>query len=172
MLRVIGLIGADAAFAQDNLFVAARHDVFGAHQQLLNGAGQAALEQNGLVDFSERFQQLEVLHIACADLNDIDILKKGQVGNAHDFRDNGKAGLLARLVQKFEPLGFQALEGIGRGAGLEGAAAQKLRAGGFYALGDAADLVVAFHRAGAGDDGKPAVADFLSRGQGDDGIVG
>ena len=35
---------ADAALAEDDLLVAARHDVFGAHQKLLERAHQSALQ--------------------------------------------------------------------------------------------------------------------------------
>ena len=44
--RVAGVLfkSADAALAQDHVLVAACHDVLGAHDPLLNGVGQAALE--------------------------------------------------------------------------------------------------------------------------------
>ena len=39
--RIAGVVleGADAALAQDNVIVAACHDVFGGHNPLLNGCG-------------------------------------------------------------------------------------------------------------------------------------
>ena len=40
--RVV-IVGADAALAEDNLLVAAGHDILCAHQKLLKGAGKTAL---------------------------------------------------------------------------------------------------------------------------------
>ena len=62
------LVGADAALAEDDVLVALSHDVLGAHQEFLHGVCEAALEQDGLAGLAELLQQLEVLHIACADL--------------------------------------------------------------------------------------------------------
>lgn len=76
---------ADAALAEDDLLVAAGHDVLGAHEQLLERAGQAALEQDGLAQLAKLTQEVEVLHIARADLNDVHILKQRQMLHAHDL---------------------------------------------------------------------------------------
>ena len=53
--RVAGVIikGADAPLTENDLLVAVCHDVFGAHQQLLQGVGKAALEQDGLTELSQ-----------------------------------------------------------------------------------------------------------------------
>ena len=39
----LGLKGADAALAEDDILVAACHDVLGTHQPFLDGVGKAAL---------------------------------------------------------------------------------------------------------------------------------
>ncbi len=52
-----GLEGANAALAQDDVVVALAHDVLGSHEQLIDGAGHAALEQDrglGLADLLEQ----------------------------------------------------------------------------------------------------------------------
>ena len=49
----VSLESSDSALAEDNIHVAARHDIFGAHQQLLQGVRKSALEKYGLVDMTE-----------------------------------------------------------------------------------------------------------------------
>ena len=44
---------ADAALAQDDLFVAAREEVFGRHEQFFDGGAETALEQNTFTRFAE-----------------------------------------------------------------------------------------------------------------------
>ena len=167
-----GFKGADAAFAQNHLFVAARHDVFGAHQQLFDGTGQTAFQQNRLVDFAQLFQQLKVLHIARAHLNDIHILEQLQMRSGHDLGHDRQTGFGAGFAQQFQPFGAQALERIGRGAGLERAATQKRRAGRFDILGDLHDLLLAFHRAGTRDHAQATAADHRAAAQIDHRILG
>ena len=82
------LVGANAALTEDDVLVAAGHDVLGAHQELLHGVGEAALEQDGLARLAELLEQLEVLHIASADLEavalvheDVDVRRIGDLGN-------------------------------------------------------------------------------------------
>ena len=80
--RVAGVIveRADAALAEDDLLVAAGHDVLGAHQQLLERVGQAALEQDRLVrSCPARLQQVKVLHIARAHLNHVHVVEQRQI---------------------------------------------------------------------------------------------
>ncbi len=126
VLRVAGLEGADPAFAEDDVLVAAAHDVFGRHQQLVDRVGKAALEQNRLADAAKLLEQFEVLHVARADLDDVDKfheqLKLGRVG---DFGNNRQAGRLAGSLHVHQAFGFQSLERIRRGARFERAAAQQ-----------------------------------------------
>ena len=63
--RVAGVVvkGADAPLAENDLLVAVGHDVLGAHQQLLQCVGKAALEENGLVELAQFPQQVKILHI-------------------------------------------------------------------------------------------------------------
>ena len=62
---------------------------------------EATLEQDGLAGLTEFFQQLEVLHIACANLEavalvheDVDVRRIGDLGN------DRQTGCLVRLVQQ------------------------------------------------------------------------
>ena len=165
-----GLKGADAALAQDNLFVAAGHDVFCAHQQLFDGVGKSALEQDGLVYFAQLLEQLKVLHIACADLNDVHLFKQRQMVDAHDFGDNGQTGCFFGFQQVIQPFLAQSLEGVWGGARLECAATQQSCAGSLDRIGYRNHLLTTFHRAGTGDDLKMSAADF-SAADIDDGVV-
>ena len=53
------------------LLVAACHDILGAHDPLLDGVAQAALEQHRLVHLANGLEQLEVLHVAGTDLHQL-----------------------------------------------------------------------------------------------------
>ena len=59
---------SDTTFPKYDIFVSASHDVFRAHQKLVNRIGKAAFEQYGLLYFSEFLEQFKILHIPCADL--------------------------------------------------------------------------------------------------------
>ena len=148
--RVAGVlfVGADAALAEDNVLVAARHDILGAHQKLLHGVREAALEQDGLAGLAELLQQLEVLHIACADLEavalvheDVDVRRIGDLGN------DRQTGCLVRLVQQLQTLSLQTLERVRGRARLPRAAAENGRAVCLHMLSHIDDLLLALDRA-------------------------
>ena len=150
--------GADAPLAEDHLLIAAGHDVFRAHEQLLQGVGQTALEKDGLVDLPQLLEQLEVLHVARPHLDHIHVLKQRQMVGVHDLRYNGQARFLLCLLQQADAFAVQALEGIGRRAGLERTAAKERGARGLDGLRHGDNLLFAFHRAGPGDNLEHAPA--------------
>ena len=82
--RVAGgrLEGTDAALAEDHLAVALFDDVLGGHQPLFDRGRQAALEQHRLVGASDLGEELEVLHVAGADLHDVGVARAGPRGRA------------------------------------------------------------------------------------------
>ncbi len=120
-----GLKGADAALAEDNVLVALGHDVLGAHHELFQRVGQAALEQHRLFLAADGLEQLKVLHIAGTHLDEVYVLEQGQVLGVHDLGDDGEAGGAAGQLEQVQTLAAHSLEGVGRGAGLERAAAQQ-----------------------------------------------
>ena len=173
--RIAGVFfkGADAALAEDDLFVAAGHDVLGAHDPLLDGVAQAALEQHGLVHFAHGLEQLEVLHIACADLHHVHILLKlRDAVLAHQLGDDGQAGGFAGLYHIQNALGLQPLKGVGRGAGLVGTAAEQRCAARLDPLRDAQSLLGVFDAAGARHDGDLFLAADLHAAAVDDRVCG
>ncbi len=95
--------GSDAAFAEDDFAVAAGEDVFGGHEPFLDGGGEAAFEEDGLSGFADFKEEVEILHIAGADLDDIGVsLDDVDVAGVHDFGDDGHVELVAGGAEHFE----------------------------------------------------------------------
>ena len=91
--------------------------------------------------------------------------------DTHDLGDNGQAGLFLCFGKQLQPLALHALEGIGGGAGLEGAAPEELCPGLLHLLGYIANLLLAFHRARPGNQRQVAIAYSLPSWQGDHRVV-
>ena len=101
-----------------------------AEQPLLDRRRHAALEQHRHADVADRLEQQVVLHVARADLEHVGVARdQRHVGRRHHLGDDRQAGLVARGGQDLQALLAQAPEVVGRGARLEGAAAQHVRAG-------------------------------------------
>ena len=142
------LVGADAALAEDNVLVAARHDVLGAHQEFLHGVCEAALEQDGLAGLTELLQQLEVLHIACADLETVALVHEDvDVRRIGDLSYDRQTGCFVCLVQQLEALSLQTLEGVRGRTRLPRTAAENGRAVRLHMLSHIDDLLLALDRA-------------------------
>ena len=159
--RVAGraLKRADAALTEDNVLIAAGHDVLGGHDPLLNGIRQAALEQNGLVHLADGLEQLEVLHIARADLHNVHILLElGDVDLVHQLTDDRQAGDLAGLDHIQDALGAQTLEGVGARAGLVRAAAQEVGTARLDSLGHLDGVLLALNAARTCHNGDGRIA--------------
>ena len=158
------LVGADAALAEDNVFVAARHDVLSAHQEFLHGVCEAALEQDGLAGLTEFFQQLEVLHIACADLETVALVHEDvDVRRIGDLSYDRQTGCFVCLVQQLQTLSLQTLEGVRGRTRLPRTAAENGRAVRLNVLGNVDDLLLALDRARAGHYDQLLAADNNAR---------
>ena len=164
---------ADAALAEHDVVVSLAHDVLGGHEQLVDGPGDASLEQDGRARLADLLEEVEVLRVAGADLHDVDsaVHEELHVADVHDLGDDGHAGLGFCLEQQVEAALAHALVGVRGGAGLVGAAAQHGRAGRLAAAGDL-DEVVALDRAGARYDLKRAAADLDAAAEVDHGVSG
>ena len=125
------LIRADAALAQDDVGVALAHDVLGAHEQLVNGASQAALEKHGLAGAADLLEQVEVLGVARADLPQVDVVleEERHLAHVHDLGHDGHPKLGACLTKQVKPRLAHALVGIGARTRLERASSQDRGAG-------------------------------------------
>ena len=82
---------ADAAFAEDDLLVAAGHDVFRAHQQLFERVGQAALEQDGLVRLAKLTQQVKFCIFRAPTCKTSTSSNSGRSVMLSDLGDDGQA---------------------------------------------------------------------------------
>ena len=108
----IGLKGADTPLAEDDPVVAPGHDVLGAHEPLLNGGGQAPLEQDGLGGLAKLLEQVEVLHVPGSHLNHVHAhLEHLHVVGGHDLGDDGQAGGLLCLLEQADAVVYDALAG-------------------------------------------------------------
>ena len=134
--------------------------VLGGAQPLVDGAREAALEQHRTVDLAELAEQVEVLHVARADLKDV-----GRVGEAlhlldrHHLGHDRQPGLAPGGDEQVEPRPAEPLEGVGRGARLEHPAAEHVGAVVADEAGGVADLLAALDRAGTRHHHEPRAAD-------------
>jgi hypothetical protein len=173
-VAAVGFEGADAAFAEDDVGVAAGHDVFGGEEEFIEGGGEAALEEYGFLLIADGVEEVVVLHVAGADLEDVGVFAdECDLVDGHDFGDDGEAGLFAGFGEDFEAFFAEALEFVGGGARFEGSAAQCGCARFFDFMRTLQQLLAGFDGAGAGDE-----ADFFAAGggaegaaEGDDGAV-
>ena len=130
-IAVGGFKCADAAFAENNIVIATRCNVFSRHEPFGNGGGQAALEDHRFVDASHFFQQIKILHVARADLDNVDIMFEKGVEHAqiHQFGDNRQVVFISRLTEYGQTSDAFALKGVGTGARFESTAAQQTATG-------------------------------------------
>ena len=114
-------------------------------------AQKPPLQQNRLLQLSYFLQEIKILHISRADLDDVDICKQGDLPHICDFGDNGKPRCLLGLHQDFHSGSAQTLKIVGRGSGLKCAAPEHVGAGVLNRPGGAEHLLVCFHGTGAGN---------------------
>src|SRR5579864_1964108 len=107
----VGLESAYTALAGDDVVIASRHDVLGGKQEFLDGRGDAALEKDRLLQLAELAQQIEVLHVARADLQDVDVRHHLlDLRNLHDLADHQQIELVSGFTEQFESLEPKALK--------------------------------------------------------------
>src|SRR6266404_898248 len=169
----VGFEGADAALAEDHIVIAAGDDVFGAEEEFFHGGGHAALEEHGLANFAEGAEEIVVLHVARADLKDVDVADHHlDLRRVHHFADGEQVEFLRGFAHQLEAFFAHALEGVGRSARLEGAGAKNFCSGFSHGFGDGMNLLAGFHGAGAGGDDHFVAADFYTAAEVDDGAFG
>jgi hypothetical protein len=117
-------------------------------------------------------QQVEVLHVARAHLEEVDVGDHGlDLRDLHHLGDDQQAGLVGDLAQQLQPLDAHALEAVGRAARLVRASAQELCARGGGQLRAQQDLLARFDRAGPGHDDDLLAADHHAVGERDLGAL-
>ena len=157
----VGLEGADAALAQNHFVIAAGENVFRRQQQFFDGRGNAALQQNRLADLAEFAQQIEVLHVARADLQNVGIRSEQRnLRLVHHLADHQQTAPVRRLAHHFEAFFAESLKAVRRAARLECAAANDARAAVGDDVGGALDLIAALDAARSGHHDDPVAADL------------
>ena len=97
----VGFEGADAALAQDHFVIAAGQNVFRRKQQLFDGRRDAALQQHRLALLAQFAQQIEVLHVARAHLQDVGVLRhQRNLRLVHHLADHQQAVAVGGLAQQ------------------------------------------------------------------------
>ena len=156
-----GLERADAALAEQHVLVALLEDVLGGHEQLVERARQAALDEHRTLRAADLGEQRVVLHVARADLDDVrDLEHRLEVAGVHELGDDRKAGLGLGLGEQPQPLLAEPLEGVRARARLVGAAAEHRRAGAADDVGGGEQLVARLDGARPGDEGEVVAADL------------
>ena len=118
-----------------------------------------ALEQDRRPRPADLLEQLEVLHVARADLEHVGLARDGlDVSGVEHLGHDGQAVLAPCLVHHRESLETEPLEVVRQRARLEAAAAQHRPAGLADGLGRREDLLPALDRARAGDEHRRVVA--------------
>src|ERR1700682_3784014 len=159
----VGFVGGAAARAEDYVVIAAGEDVLGAEEQLFHGGGHAALEEYGLADFAEGAEEIIVLHVARADLEDVDVAEHHlDLRRVHDFADGEEIEFLRGFAHELEAFFAHTLEGVGRSARLESAGAEDFSSGFGDGFGDGENLFARLDGTGTGGDDDFVAADFYA----------
>ena len=73
---------------KNHVVVPSRENVLSAEEQFFHRSGHAALEKYRLADFAEGAKQMIILHVACADLINVDVLAHHlDLRRVHHFAD-------------------------------------------------------------------------------------
>src|ERR1051326_3011003 len=157
----VALEGPNAALAQNDVVVAPREHIFGAEQQLFNGGGDAALEQYGFANLAELPQQVVILHVARADLQDVGVFgQERDLRLIHDLADDEQVVAIGRRAHHFEAVFAEPLKAVRRTAGFECAPSDDAGAVACDDFSGLLDLITVLDAAGTGHDNHLAVADL------------
>jgi hypothetical protein len=63
--------GSDAAFTENDVWIAVAEDVFGCEKEFFDGGTHAALQKDGFFGFSDFFEEVEILHVSRANLKNV-----------------------------------------------------------------------------------------------------
>lgn len=114
-----------------------------------------AFEEDGALGAADGFKECVVLHVARADLEGVNVwFHVGDHFGGQNFGDKGDFELVCGASQDADAFEAEALEGIGRCAGFEGAAAEHAGTELLDGLGGVVEYVLGFNGAGTGDDDK------------------
>lgn len=151
----VGLESADAALAQQDVWVAVGEEVFGGENPFLDPLAHPALEEDGLLRVGALDEELKILRVAGTDLQNVgglgDVL---DVAFAEDLGDDFEARAVPGFPQQSEALLAETLKFVGGGAGFVSASPEDRgsRCADGFRRGE--ELLGSFHRAGARHHGE------------------
>ncbi len=155
-----GFERANAALAQDDVGIPFGQDVFGARQELVEARGHSALEQDRPVGLADRLEQVEVLHVARADLQDVDFARHPlDLVDAHHFADDRQPAARPASASRAAPSKPRPWNEYGLVRGLNAPPRSMTAPIDLTALRGLDDLFARLDRARAGGDDEFAVAD-------------
>src|ERR1700730_15278707 len=144
---------AHAALAEHYVVIAFAEDIFGGHQEFVEGGGHAALEENWFFGAAGALEQREILHVAGADLDHVGVFfDEVEAFVVDGFGDDAQAVVFANLREDFEAVFAEALKTVRGSARFVGAATEKFDAGFLDAFGGGEALLLGFYRARAADE--------------------
>ena len=130
------------------------------------------LSSTGRLHLAEVLEQIEVLHVARADLQDVDVAHHHlDLRAVHDLADDQQVVAIGGVAQVLQALLAHALERVRRGARLERAAAHDAGAGGGDDRRDRVDLLLRLDRARAGHEHDFGSADLHAFSDVDDRVL-
>src|SRR5258708_38701147 len=93
----------NTAFAQDDFVISSRKQVLRREEQFFQGRSYAALQEHRLPNLAEFAQQIEVLHVARTDLEEVNVGHHDRnLRNLHDFADHQQIEAVAGFAQQFQ----------------------------------------------------------------------
>src|SRR5260370_30983115 len=102
---------ANAALAQNDFGVAAGEQVLSGKQEFFERGSDAAFEQHRLADLAQFAQQIEVLHVASAHLEDVNIRQHQlDLRDLHNLADHEQFETISRLAQQFQAVNPESLQ--------------------------------------------------------------
>src|SRR5208282_3113673 len=132
-----------------------------------------AFEQHRLPNLAQFAQQIEVLHVARAHLEDVHIRQHQlNLRDLHHFTDHQQMETIARLAQQFQRVEAESLKRIRRRSGFEGTAAKDAGSRFRYEFADCEQLLAGFDGARSSHHDDLLAADFNAVGEFDDRAFG
>ena len=160
----VGLEGSDSAFAEQDIRISVRKDVFCSEQPFFDAFAHSPLEQDRLAAARCLDEKLKVLTVPRSDLQNVgDLGDMLDVALAEHFGDDLESGLLPSEGEEAQAFLPETLKFIRRGARLVGASAEDGGPGLLYGGRRGKKLLFAFDRAGSGHQAELVARQFPAR---------
>ncbi len=139
---------ANAALTSNDVVIPASHNVFSGEQQFFKRRRNPALQQDWSFQFSQFAQQIEILHIPRAHLQNVHVRQHHfDLRNFHHLADHQQVELVSGFAQKFKRFESQSLKRIRRATRLECSSPQRPRSSLRHQFCNREELFPRLHRA-------------------------